>query len=100
MAKPNQRATFHLQEMSEDGFINARMLFLDTEHWDGWVLVLYSYVLGNYSAWTLGHFFIIIIIKISKLVLPGVMLKYERTSNDRKKERKHAVAALTVAVIT
>ena len=27
-------------------------------------------------------------IKISKFALPGVMLMYERTSKDRKKERK------------
>ena len=27
-------------------------------------------------------------IKISKFALPGVMLKYDRTSKDRKKERK------------
>ena len=33
-------------------------------------------------------FFVFYSIKISKLALPGVMLMYERTSKDRKKERK------------
>ena len=33
-------------------------------------------------------FFVFYFIKISKFALPGVMLVYERTSNDRKKERK------------
>ena len=35
-------------------------------------------------------FFVFYSIKISKFALPGVMLMYERTSKDRKKERKHA----------
>ena len=33
-------------------------------------------------------FLFFIFIKISKFALPGVMLMYERTSNERKKERK------------
>ena len=33
-------------------------------------------------------FLFFIFIKISKFALPGVMLMYERTSKDRKKERK------------
>ena len=33
-------------------------------------------------------FFVFYFIKISKFALPGVMLMYERTSKDRKKERK------------
>ena len=33
-------------------------------------------------------FFVFYFIKISKFALPGVMLIYERTSKDRKKERK------------
>ena len=33
-------------------------------------------------------FFVFYCIKISKFALPGVMLMYERTSKDRKKERK------------
>ena len=33
-------------------------------------------------------FFVFYFIKISKFTLPGVMLIYERTSKDRKKERK------------
>ena len=33
-------------------------------------------------------FFFFYFIKISKFALPGVMLMYERTSKDRKKERK------------
>ena len=32
-------------------------------------------------------FFFFYFIKISKFALPGVMLMYERTSKDRKKER-------------
>ena len=32
-------------------------------------------------------FFVFYFIKISKFALPGVMLMYERTSKDRKKER-------------
>ena len=34
------------------------------------------------------EFFVFYFIKISKFALPGVMLMYERTSKDRKKERK------------
>ena len=39
----------------------------------------------------LGHFwfFVFYFIKISKFALPGVMLMYERTSKDRKKEKLH-----------
>ena len=33
-------------------------------------------------------FLFFIFIKISKFALPGVMLMYERTSNERKKERE------------
>ena len=54
---------------------------------------------GPVFMWTfLGHFcvvlfflcvfFVFYFIKISKFALPGVMLMYERTSKDRKKERK------------
>ena len=34
-------------------------------------------------------FFVFYFIKISKFALPGVMLIYERTSKDRKKDRKN-----------
>ena len=40
--------------------------------------------------------FVFYFIKISKFALPGVMLMYERTSKDRKKESKTAVAGLLV----
>ena len=33
-------------------------------------------------------FVFVFFIKISKFALPGVMLMYERTSNERKKEKK------------
>ena len=36
-------------------------------------------------------FFVFYFIKISKFALPGVMLMYERTSKDRKKERKACI---------
>ena len=35
--------------------------------------------------------FCFLFIKISKFALPGVMLMYERTSKDRKKERKKEI---------
>ena len=38
-------------------------------------------------------FFFFFFIKISKFALPGVMLMYERTIKDRKKERKKAERA-------
>ena len=47
-------------------------------------------------------FFVFYFIKISKFALPGVMLIYERTSKDRKKERREkqttfvAIGALRV----
>ena len=37
-------------------------------------------------------FLFFIFIKISKFALPGVMLMYERTSNERKKERNFTTA--------
>ena len=37
-------------------------------------------------------FFFFYFIKISKFALPGVMLMYERTSKDRKKERKDVMS--------
>ena len=36
-------------------------------------------------------FFVFYFIKISKFALPGVMLMYERTFKDRKKERKACI---------
>ena len=43
-------------------------------------------------------FFVFYFIKISKFALPGVMLIYERTSKDRKKDKKSLVAEFYVAI--
>ena len=39
-------------------------------------------------------FFVFYFIKISKFALPGVMLMYERTSKDRKKEANSGATEL------
>ena len=41
-------------------------------------------------------FFVFYFIKISKFALPGVMLMYERTSKDRKKERKQVCCCRSI----